>query len=392
MPKGTSSRGLSSRRSRAPPYPSNSSREELPQVNSSEAENALLKKDWEDAICPICMHSPHNAVLLLCSSYDKGCRPYMCDTSYRHSNCLDQFRKAYSASAMTTLSGSSDHSLEVSAYPSPEPLALTRSAGGNLEREHLVSELDTSPYSRSVVSNSEDVSLDEGLEPDAEVGLNRTCIKQEVPGLVCPLCRGKVKGWTTVDSARKYLNAKARSCAQESCSSVGTYEELRKHARLVHPLARPSEIDPDQQRNWRRLEQQRDLGDVLSNIRSAMPGAMVLGDYVIEGDNIENEGDDMDFPGDEGNWLTVFLLFQVFEPAANFSSSRNSNLRWRGLARGLRRLGTDPTVRQNLWGENFEGDVGAEGNMTVSSDAGENTGVSTSRRRRSRRRSQSDLI
>ncbi|KAJ3695935.1 hypothetical protein LUZ60_001312 [Juncus effusus] len=54
--------------------------------------------DWKDATCSVCMDSPHNAVLLLCSSHEKGCRPYMCATSFRHSNCLDQFKKAYSKS------------------------------------------------------------------------------------------------------------------------------------------------------------------------------------------------------------------------------------------------------------------------------------------------------
>lgn len=52
------------------------------------------EKEWEEARCPVCMDHPHNAVLLLCSSHDKGCRPFMCDTSRRHSNCLDQFRKS----------------------------------------------------------------------------------------------------------------------------------------------------------------------------------------------------------------------------------------------------------------------------------------------------------
>ncbi|XP_071716894.1 uncharacterized protein [Rutidosis leptorrhynchoides] len=50
--------------------------------------------EWEEARCPICIEHPHNAVLLLCSSREKGCRPYMCDTSSRHSNCLDQFQKS----------------------------------------------------------------------------------------------------------------------------------------------------------------------------------------------------------------------------------------------------------------------------------------------------------
>ena len=51
------------------------------------------KRDWEDAMCPICMHPPHKVVLLLCFSYEDNCRPYICNTSYRHSNFLDQFMK-----------------------------------------------------------------------------------------------------------------------------------------------------------------------------------------------------------------------------------------------------------------------------------------------------------
>ncbi|PKU85933.1 uncharacterized protein LOC110096008 [Dendrobium catenatum] len=56
-------------------------------------------KEWDDVRCPVCMEQPHNSVLLICSSHDKGCRPFMCDTSYRHSNCFDQYRKACDASA-----------------------------------------------------------------------------------------------------------------------------------------------------------------------------------------------------------------------------------------------------------------------------------------------------
>ncbi|PKA63749.1 hypothetical protein AXF42_Ash017033 [Apostasia shenzhenica] len=48
------------------------------------------------------MEAPHNGVLLLCSSHDKGCLPYMCDTSYNHSNCLDLFKKAYTESISTS--------------------------------------------------------------------------------------------------------------------------------------------------------------------------------------------------------------------------------------------------------------------------------------------------
>ncbi|PWA87801.1 hypothetical protein CTI12_AA126650 [Artemisia annua] len=52
------------------------------------------ENEWEEARCPICIEHPHNAVLLLCSSREKGCLPYICNTSSRHSNCLDQFRKS----------------------------------------------------------------------------------------------------------------------------------------------------------------------------------------------------------------------------------------------------------------------------------------------------------
>jgi hypothetical protein len=51
---------------------------------------ATEKCAWTDATCPVCMEIPHNAVLLLCSSYDNGCRPYICATNFQLSNCLDQ--------------------------------------------------------------------------------------------------------------------------------------------------------------------------------------------------------------------------------------------------------------------------------------------------------------
>lgn len=60
------------------------------------------EREWEEARCSICMEHPHNAVLLLCSSREKGCRPFICDTSYRHSNCLDQLRKSADVSSLQT--------------------------------------------------------------------------------------------------------------------------------------------------------------------------------------------------------------------------------------------------------------------------------------------------
>ncbi|XP_057826716.1 uncharacterized protein LOC131038344 [Cryptomeria japonica] len=382
MPKGTSSHRLASRNFRSSPYPLNHGKDEESVCNSSETEDTPLKNDWEDAVCPICMHSPHNAVLLLCSSHKKGCRSYMCDTSYRHSNCLDQFQKAYEAS-------SSDHSVGISTSTSSQPATLSRSEGDSLERDGMDTETGRYFHTRAMVSSGENGNIVEGILSDSGLSSNRSFDKHGIPALVCPLCRGNVEGFTVVESARKYLNAKTRSCAQESCSFVGTYDELRKHARHEHPHARPSEVDPDQQRKWRRMEQQRELGDVLSTIRSEIPGGMVFGDYVVEDDNNENEGDDMgmDLPGDESNWLTVFFLFQVFEPTSALRSGRNSSPRRRGLARFFQRVGPDSATRQRrLWGENFEGNGGAETNISSSSDAGENGGNLATRRRRSWRR------
>lgn len=181
---------------------------------------ALAKKEWEDATCSVCMEFPHNAVLLLCSSYEKGCRPYMCATSCRYSNCLDQYMKAYTKAPQ--LQG---------------------------------------PIQNSILPNE----------------------KMEVPELLCPLCRGQVKGWTVVEQARKYLNAKKRTCMQDNCSYVGTYKQLRKHVKAEHPLARPREVDPSLEEKWKRLEGERERNDVLSTIRASMPGALILGDYVIDG-------------------------------------------------------------------------------------------------------------
>uniref|UniRef100_A0A0C9S477 TSA: Wollemia nobilis Ref_Wollemi_Transcript_25842_1743 transcribed RNA sequence n=1 Tax=Wollemia nobilis TaxID=56998 RepID=A0A0C9S477_9CONI len=386
MPKGRGRRDLASRRSRVTPYLSNLTQEK--EAIAPETQDSSFKKDWEDATCAVCMDFPHNAVLLLCSSHDKGCRPYMCATSYRHSNCLDQFKKAYSKSSSTSVTPTADNSVE-SSTSSLEPITSTRSENDTSDNMSPPSELQGLDLRRSV-SDSEDASVEEDATPTIESTLNRSREKWEVPELACPLCRGQVKGWTVVEAARKYLNAKTRSCSQDSCSFIGTYEELRKHARHDHPLARPQEIDPDRQRNWRRLERERDRDDVISTIRATMPGALVLGDYVIEGGNIGNEGDDLDFPGDERNWLNVFLLFQAFGPAANIANSRNIPSRLRGLARGYHRLGMPPIVRQGIWGENSHGSPASEGNMSVTSDAREGNTSSARRRRRSRRRS-SDL-
>ena len=227
-------RKANSRLHRATPFPlSSHPRKVLKDVHLKKKHSkALAKKGWEDATCSVCMEFPHNAVLLLCSSYEKGCRPYMCATSCRYSNCLDQYKKAYTK----------------------------------------VTSTQSSPQSQGSTEN---------LSLGSHSGLPNE--KMEVSELLCPLCRGQVKGWTVVEPAREYLNAKKRTCMQDNCSYVGTYKQLRKHVRAEHPLARPREVDPSLEEKWKRLEGERERNDVLSTIRSSMPGALILGDYVIEG-------------------------------------------------------------------------------------------------------------
>ncbi|KAL3538574.1 hypothetical protein ACH5RR_001940 [Cinchona calisaya] len=303
MAKGTRGRRrIASRQCRPTPYP-------LPYGNQSEemhqkkCSKSFVKKDWEDATCSVCMEYPHNAVLLLCSSHEKGCRPYMCGTSFRFSNCLDQYRKAY------TKVTSPHHS------------------------QHLDGAID----SHATIPLLSSWSVD----------------KSEVTDLACPLCRGQVKGWTVVEPARQYLNCKKRSCMQDNCSFVGTYKELRKHVKADHPSAKPREVDPLLEQKWRRLEREQEREDVISTITSSMPGAVVLGDYVIEGshygfisedeDGFDDDpmeqhdgfevGIDSNFAGFESNIRNVFLLLQALDPAGNIGSNRGIRRQERDASR-----------------------------------------------------------
>lgn len=271
MAKGSRGRRrISSRQYRSAPYPLRSNQDIFEDLCPKKCSKNLEKKDWEDATCSVCMEYPHNAVLLLCSSHDKGCRPYMCGTSFRHSNCLDQYKKAY------TKIVSCDH-------------------GQSLHGSATI------PV----------VVPDSGLPVE----------KCEVTELACPLCRGQVKGWTVLEPAREYLDAKQRSCMQENCSFVGNYKELRRHVKSEHPSARPREVDPIVEQKWRSLEREREQDDVISTIQSSMPGAMFFGDYVIDGNSYGFDSDEEDggFNADAagrnagfGLGLDVVLLWHAF--------------------------------------------------------------------------------
>ncbi|KAE9609193.1 putative transcription factor C2H2 family [Lupinus albus] len=229
-------------------------------------EDVVFDTSWEDVVCPICLDFPHNSVLLQCSSYGKGCRPFVCDTNQLHSNCLDRFKTACGmSSSCDAISPMSDA---------------------------------TSPVSDAT---SVEVSDSQGK-------------------LSCPLCRGDVSGWIVVDKARVHFDDKKRCCDEHQCKFTGSYLELQKHAHLEHPHAHPSKIDPARKLDWENFQQSSEVIDVLSTIQSEIPRGVVLGDYVIEyGDG--DTGDEFeDFPGDEGNWWTSCILYQAF---SNFRSSRN---------------------------------------------------------------------
>ncbi|KAK9001544.1 hypothetical protein V6N11_083326 [Hibiscus sabdariffa] len=272
MAKGSKGRrGIAFRRFRPTPY-SFTSRNHLDiseDLCPKECSKALDKKDWEDTTCSVCMECPHNAVLLLCSSHDKGCRPYMCGTSFRYSNCLDQYKKFYTKVVLSD------------------------------EDEPLLSSVDNPVLAPGSVWPVE---------------------KCQVAKLACPLCRGQVKGWTVLEPAREYFNTKKRSCMQDDCTFVGTFKELRKHMRSDHPCSQPREVDPVLEQKWRRLVREREQEDVISIIRSTIPGAMVFGDYVIEGNHHGLNADAAERNGGFEASLDinfVFLLLHAFGPSGN---------------------------------------------------------------------------
>ncbi|XP_023522161.1 uncharacterized protein LOC111798111 [Cucurbita pepo subsp. pepo] len=282
--------------------------------------------NWDDVICSICLDFPHNAVLLQCSSYDKGCRPFVCDTDHLHSNCLGRFKDAH----------------------------------------------NTTPPSTS------DVVPRINAELVAPEGNCQLC---------CPLCRGDVNGWKVVDEARIHLDKKKRCCEEEQCRFMGTYLELQQHAQVEHPHARPSKIDPARQLDWENFQQSSEIIDVLSTIHSEVPHGVVFGDYVIEYGDDESGDEFEDFPGDDGNWWTSCILYQVFD---NFRNSRNRRRSRVGdTRRGSRRSSNDLSNSDDSFVASVEfSEYGVEDiddeivNTNVSSRG--NSNHRSSRRRRSR--------
>ncbi|CAN1250725.1 hypothetical protein LINPERPRIM_LOCUS7502 [Linum perenne] len=187
--------------------------------SSTSTIGSVCDNELEEIKCPICMEPPHNAILMHCSSAHLGCQPYMCNTSSRHSNCLDQFCS--------------------SSKSSPSSITLR------------------SNDSNSCRKNRDGEAYDDELMFDNVV---------DNQNLKCPLCRGVVYGWRAIEPVRRYLNTKLRTCSSHDCTFIGNYSDLRKHARFEHPFERPRHVDLRRGRDWDRTVQAREVGDIVNRI------------------------------------------------------------------------------------------------------------------------------
>lgn len=244
-------------------------------------EDVHIYKTWDDVICPICLNFPHNCVLLQCSSYEKGCRPFVCNTDHLLSNCLDRYKEAN------------------------DRLCGSKSWSSCDNQEILI------------------------LGPTSKLP-------------ACPLCRGEVSGWTLVDKARTHFDVKKRCCEEEKCLFTGNYLELQKHAEVEHPYAWPSKVDPVRKLDWENLQRSTEFIDLLTTIHLEVPNGIILGDYVVEYDEDNSDDDVDDFHGDEGKWWRSCILYQIFGSFGTCRSRRRSS--GGDSKRGNRRLTRDTSI------------------------------------------------
>ncbi|XP_078167837.1 uncharacterized protein LOC144562475 isoform X2 [Carex rostrata] len=172
--------------------------------------------------------------------------------------------------------------------------------------------------------------------------------EENVIELKCPMCRGDVMGWTVNEEARQHLDKKSRDCSRNKCEFHGNYEELKRHARKDHPFNRSVEVDPLRQHQWRRLEQQQELGDLMSAIRSEIPGAVVVGDYAVEADEVSSLNDVTvgNSDGSGSLWTTLVLGPVMGSPIrSSLEESRESHVEPSTGHPSRRRR------RRYLWGE-----------------------------------------
>lgn len=171
-----------------------------------------------------------------------------------------------------------------------------------------------------------------------------------------------------MEGARHYMNGKPRSCSLESCSFSGMYRELRKHARTEHPCLRPSEADPDRQRDWRRMERQRDIGDLLSGIRSALG----MGDW-----ELGPVADDNELVSENVNSLapsappTIYIIYQVL------GVDRSEVRLFSRISTSIASRTEGRTRRRPLWGEIIEEESDLDEEWSLGHDPDENTAEDT---------------
>lgn len=101
--------------------------------------------------------------------------------------------------------------------------------------------------------------------------------------LACPLCRGQIRGCIVIEAARQFMNSFPRTCLLETCNYVGTYFELRKHAREEHPSRHPSETNPRRESEWTRLQHQTNIEDTLSAYQSLFGDDSSENDFSLSG-------------------------------------------------------------------------------------------------------------
>lgn len=264
-------------------------------------EGVELYTNLDDVICPICLNFPHNCVLLQCSSYEKGCRPFVCDTDHLHSNCLDRYKDANGWSSSSNSWSSSTN------------------------QEILISGLT-------------------GKLP------------------ACPLCRGEVSAWTVVDKARKHFDLKNRCCEEEKCQFTGNYLELQKHAEVEHPHACPSKVDPARKLDWENLQRSSELIDLLTTIHSEVPNGIILGDYVVEYDEDNSDDDVDDFRANEGKWWRSCILYQIFGSFRTCRNRRRSSVS--DSRRGNRGLTHDTSISDEGSVSSADNGDGGDGEFT----------------------------
>ncbi|KAK4731810.1 hypothetical protein R3W88_024798 [Solanum pinnatisectum] len=154
---------------------------------SKDVDMHVLYKEMDGASCPICMNHPHNAVLLLCSSHDKGFRSYICDTRN-----LDiavetpaEHLKLRNLSDRTVVHGYHD-------IPANEVVATGAFPGGSEENGNSNRD-NRKEMQEGALQTSDAVTVWGSSHETANADNSSDSLLK----LKCPMCRGDVLGWNS---------------------------------------------------------------------------------------------------------------------------------------------------------------------------------------------------